>query len=184
MIPGKIPTNDLALETLQQRLKDRVLQIRRPDSSAERPYDEVPVPALEDPGNIEPGLQYRVFEAATPWVPDVHTLEESPVQSGITEEFDLEVRTRDKHIVLEYAGLLEVPETGTYTFSLQADRGAVLRIHDAMVIDADKDSGSAITSEIRLEEGYRSACLCTRGRKGCSLSSATVEGTGVFPTTY
>ncbi|MCW9712733.1 sulfatase-like hydrolase/transferase [Aliifodinibius salicampi] len=157
--PGE--TNDLAassnnFDTLQQQMKNRVLQIRRPDLSAERPYDEMPVPALVDPGNIQPGLRYWVYEVITPWVPDVHTLEQAPEQSGITERFDLEVRTRDRHIVLEYAGLLEVPETGVYTFSLQADRGAVLRIHDAMVIDADKeyDSGSAITSEIRLEEGY------------------------------
>ncbi|MFH5886440.1 sulfatase-like hydrolase/transferase [Halalkalibaculum sp. DA3122] len=157
--PGE--TSNLAgsseqMELLQQRMKDRVLQLRRPDSSAKRPYDEEPVPALNVPEDIQPGLRYRVFEATTPWVPDVSTLEQSPEQSGITEGFDLGVQTREEHIVLEYAGLLEVPETGVYTFSLQTDQGAVLRIHGATVIDADKgyDPGSVTTSEIRLEEGY------------------------------
>lgn len=157
--PGE--TEDLAgrdgdFEDLQQRMKDRVLQVRRPDTSAGRPYDDTPVPALDDPEDLTPGLRYRVFEAATPWVPDVSTLEESPVQSGITEGFDLGMRTRDDHVVVEYSGLLEVPESGVYTFTLQTDRGAVLRIHDATVIDADKeyDPGSAVTSDIRLEEGY------------------------------
>lgn len=157
--PGE--TKDLAgsngnFENLQQRMKDRVLQVRRPDTSAGRPYDETPVPALDVPEDLTPGLRYRAFEVATPWLPDVHTLEPSPEQSGITEGFDLEVRTRDHNIVLEYVGLLEVPETGDYTFTLQTDRGALLRIHDATVIDADNkyDPGSNITSEIRLEEGY------------------------------
>lgn len=170
--PGEI--NDLSgsgdkFELLQQRMKDKVLQVRRPNSSAPRPYDEEPVPALDVPRDIEPGLRYRVFEAATPWVPDVQTLQQSPEESGITEGFDLGVLTRDEHIVLEYAGLLEVPESGVYTFSIQVDRGAVLSIHGATVIDADKgyDPGSDISSEIRLEEGYHPIQLVyARGEEG------------------
>ncbi|MEX2436226.1 MAG: sulfatase-like hydrolase/transferase [Balneolaceae bacterium] len=143
-------------ERLQQHMKERVLQIRRPDTSAARPYDVEPVPALDAQDDLNPGLRYRVFEATTPWVPDVPTLNQPPEQRGITEGFDLEVRTRDDHMVVEYAGLLEVPETGEYTFSLQAVGGAVLSVHDATVIDADKgyDPGSVVTSEIRLEKGF------------------------------
>src|SRR5699024_8810528 len=126
-------------QTLQQRMKDRVLRVRRPDTSAARPYDEAPVPSLDALENLEPGLRYDVFEAAAPWVPDVSTLPDSvDRQSGIVEGFDLNVRTRDDHIVVEYAGLIEVPETGTYTFILQTDQGAVLRLHEATVIDADR----------------------------------------------
>src|SRR5699024_5625780 len=77
-------------QTLQQRMKDRVLRVRRPDTSAARPYDEAPVPSLDAVENLEPGLRYDVFEAAAPWVPDVSTLPDSvDRQSGIVEGFDL-----------------------------------------------------------------------------------------------
>jgi uncharacterized sulfatase len=181
--PGE--TNDLAgsgdqFELLQQRMKDRVLQLRRPDTSAGLPYDEVPVPALDVPDDRTPGLRYRAFEAATPWVSEVHTLKQSPAESGITEGFDLGVRTRDKHIVLEFAGLLEVPESGVYTFALQTDRGALLQIHDATVIDADKgyDPGSEITAEIRLEEGYHPVQLVYVGAEEEGAPSLQLQWSG------
>lgn len=156
--PGE--TTDLAgsndeFTSLQQRMKDRVLQLRRPDSEAVRPYDIAPVPALNLAEETISGLSYRVYEVETPWTPAISTLQKEAVTTGVSSGFDPDVRTRDHHIVLEYTGLIDVPQTGTYTFYLWADRGAVFRIHDAAVIDADKgyQAGSEMSSEIILEAG-------------------------------
>lgn len=181
--PGE--TKDLAGSTdkfkkLQERMKDRVLQLRRPDTSAVRPYDESPVPAIEAPGELSSGLRYRVFETPTPWTPDVATLgSETESGKGITERLDLDVRTRDEDIVIEYSGLLEVPETGLYTFSLQTDWGALLRIHDATVIDADRgySPGTKVSEEIRLEKGYHPVRL-TYARSGEGMPALQVQWSG------
>lgn len=159
--PGE--THNLAgfshyFEKLQKRMKDRVLRVRRPNPTAPRPYDDVPVPALESPQINGQGLRYRVFELATPWVPAIETIEDDPVNSGISEGFNLEVATKENenNFVIEYSGLLRVPETGEYNFSLETDDGALLRIHDATVLENGKAKkpGTFISSSIILEEGY------------------------------
>ncbi|WP_084087997.1 sulfatase-like hydrolase/transferase [Fodinibius roseus] len=183
--PGE--TKDLAgssgkFEKLQGLMKDRVLRLRRPDSTAARPYDEVPVPAVEAPQNLKLGLRYRVFETPTPWTPDVSTLGlDSESASGVAKGFDLSVRTRDEDIVIAYSGLLDVPQTGTYTFSLQTDGGAVLHLHAATVIDADRGytGGTEVSGDIHLEEGYHPIQLTyARGEKGTHALQVRWRGPG------
>jgi uncharacterized sulfatase len=169
-------------EKLQQKMKNRVLRVRRPNSTAPRPYDTVPIPALEAQ-QMKPGLFYKVFEIVTPWTPDVATLQEAPVHTGTSEGFDLNVATRKDDIVIEYTGIIEVPETGEYTFDLQTDRGAILQIHDATVIDADKGykSKSTLSSKIHLEQGYHPIKLIyARGKKGSPSLQIKCSGPGTF----
>jgi hypothetical protein len=54
-----------------------------------------------------------------------------------------------------YSGLLKVPVDGEYAFSLEANAGALLRIHDATVIDADfgYPGGQMREGRIRLQAG-------------------------------
>lgn len=139
---------------LQQQMKDQVLRVRRPNTSAARPYDSIPVPALVLEQNPSPGLNYQTFTAASPWVPNVATLREAPESTGISEGFVSQVENQQANIVA-YSGLLEVPQTGKYTFSLQTNGRVVLRIHEATLIDADKryTPGSVVSSEIQLKKG-------------------------------
>ncbi len=153
-------TNDLAgsndyFTDLQERMKKEVIRLRRPDTTAVRPYDRVPVPAHSITG-LEKGLRYQVYETSTPWVPDIGTLKKDPVETGTVENFDPDVRTRDNQIVILYTGLLEAPETGKYSLSLKMNGKGVLRIHKATVIDADKlyDPGTFLTTDIHLEKGF------------------------------
>jgi hypothetical protein len=54
-----------------------------------------------------------------------------------------------------YTGYLDVPEEGEYRFSLVADSGAVFRIHDANIIDADYgyNQGSEVSAKVNLAAG-------------------------------
>lgn len=162
--PGEINnlagSNDYFIK-LQQRMKDKVLQVRRPNESAPRPYDEIPVPAFNLVDEVNSGIHYHAFEVATAWTPSIASLLNQPAKSGISKNFNLNVRTKENNFVIGYSGLLEVQQTGVYTFFLQAGNGALLRLHDATVIDADKGykPGSVVSENINLEKGYHPVSL-------------------------
>lgn len=118
----------------QQRFKDRVLQVRRVNSTAARPYDAEPVPPIVPTGTVA-GLEWRAYERAADWVPDWEA--DTAAASGTTTGLDLSVRTRDADIGLLFSGYLHVPADDTYTFYLTTDSGAFVRLHDLQLLDAD-----------------------------------------------
>jgi arylsulfatase A-like enzyme len=154
-------TKDLAAQmpALEQRMKDTALQVRRPNHSARRPYDDALVPAIAA-ASSRPGVDWRAYEGAFPWVPDLEApgAPASPpaVATGSTPHPDLAVRPRDNDIGLLFSGCLNIHRDGEYIFHLRADTGAVLRIHDATVIDADfgYTPGKAVQGAIKLHAGW------------------------------
>ncbi|HOX00820.1 MAG TPA: sulfatase-like hydrolase/transferase [Candidatus Paceibacterota bacterium] len=164
---------------LQQRMKDRVLQIRRPLSDAPRPFDADLVPPAAV-SNLVSGLDYSAYEGSFPWVPDFAAL--APVATGNCAGIDLSVRTRNDNIGLQFAGYLSVPVDGVYTFYLVADAGAFLRIHDASVIDADfgYTGGTERAAVIRLKAGRHPLRLAyARGAGGSPALSLRWSGPGL-----
>ena len=158
--------------TLQQRLKDRVLQLRRPLSDAPRPYDDDLVPP-DDVSNLVTCLRYRTFVGNFPWVPDFTSMVAGT--TGQTAGINFVVRPRDDNFGLEYTGYLNVPADGTYTFYLTTDSRAFLRLHDAALIDADFGyaGGTEVSATIPLKAGYHALRLayahCTGGTPAISL---------------
>jgi arylsulfatase A-like enzyme len=136
----------------QQQMKDTVLRLRRPDSTAPRPYDTNLVPALAA-ATLPPGVQWRAYTNAFPWVPELTTLRDS--SRGTSPIPSLEVCPRENNLGLLFAGYLNVPRDGEYGFYLTADTGALLRIHEATVIDADYGykGGDEKSGTIRLQAG-------------------------------
>ena len=173
--------------SLQQRMKDRILQMRRPLSDAPRPFDSDLIPPDPTP-DLVTGLDYRAFEGEFPWVPDFTPMAEAA--SGISTGIDLGVRTRDDNIGLFYSGYLDVPADGNYSFYLTADGRAFLRIHDASVLDADfgYQGGSEVSASINLMAGRHALRLSyargTGGTPALSLqwSSANIAKQAI-PTT-
>ncbi|MGV3540011.1 MAG: PA14 domain-containing protein, partial [Rufibacter sp.] len=127
---------------LQQQMKDKVLQSRMPDTQAARPYDNESVPAVAV-ANTKPGLTWKAFNGNFGWVPQVVNLK--PSAEGQTGKPDAAVAKDKTKGALYFEGYVKVPADGTYTFTLTTDKGAVLRLHDALVIDADY--GYAANSE-------------------------------------
>jgi hypothetical protein len=140
------------MAALEQQMKTLSLQVRRPDSDAPRPYDHELVPA-SPAVSVANGLAWKAFEGNYPWVPDLETL--PAVASGTADVPDLQKRTRDNNIGMLFTGYLNIPQDGSYTFYLTADTGALLRIHDATVIDADYgySGGKEMSGAIRLQAG-------------------------------
>ena len=149
-----LQTSAVSFEKLNDRMKERVLQIRKPDSSASRPWDTAPVPSIKNIPDPTEGTSYQGYTGVWPWIPDFAEL--TPVATGkLDNGIDLSVLPKDSTgSGLFFTGYLKIPTTGTWNFELQSDSGAFLRIHDIMVIDDDfNHDGTASKGQLLLEEG-------------------------------
>jgi arylsulfatase A-like enzyme len=144
-------SNNLAksedLTALQKYLKGRVLQMRKADESAKRPYDNALIPALAVKPNTK-GWQLKTYNNSEFWITE-------PKAEKVTSK--VEDLNLDK--IKTNAGLFEgyifVPEDGNYTFNLKANCHVFLRIHDIAVIDADYHyNGLAKSETLNLAKGY------------------------------
>ena len=120
---------------LQQRMKDRSLELRRPNSDNPRPNYRELVPSL-DVDAPRPGLSWKGYEGSFPWVPKFWN--KNPDQLGTATELNVTLGP-DEGAVMFY-GYIEVPEDGEYAFYLNSNTKAVARIHEAILIDADFDT--------------------------------------------
>ncbi|MDF7801933.1 sulfatase-like hydrolase/transferase, partial [Pontiellaceae bacterium B1224] len=139
-------------QELQQQMKDRVLQIRQPLSSASRPWDTVSISSLT--GYYVNGLNYETFSGLWPWVPEFEDM--IPDSSGVlTNGFDLSILPdTDQSDGALFEGFVNIPTEGKWAFSLTSDSGAFLRIHDVMVVDDDfNHDGSVQTGTAQLAAG-------------------------------
>ena len=168
--------HDPRLAGLRRELRDAALRHRRPEATAPRPYDEALVPALPAIETAR-GVSWQQYRGAFPWVPDFTGM--TPTATGAAGRPDL-AGVPDVHGggVL-FTGYLRVPTDGEYRFYLKTDTGAVLRLHDALVLDADYgySSGFERSATIRLEAGLHPFRLAEiRGTD--ATRAATLEWSG------
>lgn len=167
------------MQTMQKHMKDRVLQVRRPDRSAPRPYDNELV-ASADVTPESTGLRWKAYRGKFPWIPDVRGIE--PDASGRADNIDVNVTGKNESGVLVFEGYLRAPRDGEYSFYLRTNSGAVLRIHDALVIDADYgyEGGDERMSTMRLKAGLHPIRLSyMQMPEGKSLLDFQWEGPGL-----
>jgi len=129
------------INSLQKKMKTRVLEVRRPNVSAPRPYDGVPIPSVKET-NATNGISWKVYDGDFPWVPQVQTL--NPANAGTSPSPVLDMVDAQKDQIVCYQGYINIPTEGKYTFYLSTDTGAELRIHDATILDADYDYWSRV----------------------------------------
>jgi hypothetical protein len=167
-----------AQPALQQQMKDRVLQARRPGGGVTRPYDNELVPAAKTNAAVSSQLECAIFEGTWPWLPDFGTL--TPAKTGRANGLDLSVRTRENDFGILYRGSFLAPADGEYTFHLTSDAGAALRLHEALVIDDDfNHDGSEVTASIRLQAGLHPLRLSYRHQKGAAVLRLEYSGPGI-----
>ena len=138
---------------LQTAMKARVLQVRTPNASALRPYDDVPVPPVAKEPKGSPGLTWSLFQGEWPWLPDFRTL--TPVKSGETKAIDLQMVAGRQPFGVAFTGFFHATQDGEYTFTLDSDTGAMLFLHDIRVIDEPmKNSAGKFSGSVRLKAGW------------------------------
>lgn len=122
------------MTTLQSKMKDRVLHVRRADAGAPRPYDTVAVPAIAH-RTANKGLLWKTYQSASEWLPN--TLNLMPLLSGKSIGLNPDKTKKDTGNMVVLEGFIKIPADGDYTFYLTANTKAFIRIHDAVLIDAD-----------------------------------------------
>ena len=121
------------LAGLQAAMKARVLQVRKPDDSAKRPYDSALVPPVETTPASAPGLSWSLYTGEWPWMPDFRTL--SPTSRGKSKGVELSMATTHVPFGVAFEGFFHAAQDGEYTFTLDSDTGAMLFLHDIRVIE-------------------------------------------------
>jgi alpha-L-fucosidase len=99
-----------------------------------------PVPASA-PGDRAGGLDYRYYEGDWDSLPRFDALK--AVSNGTLPNFGFGPRRDQEHFAFVYAGYIDVPATGVYTFSTESDDGSRLLIGAEVVVDNDGLHGMA-----------------------------------------
>ncbi|MGC6427819.1 MAG: sulfatase-like hydrolase/transferase [Akkermansiaceae bacterium] len=157
--PKQIHNLAQRMPELQMKMKDQVLRVRRPHQKAKRPYDSEFVPAVSVESS--PGVQWASFQNDAPWLGRLD--DQKPVEQGTAAVLS-EIKAGKGNAIL-VTGFFEVPQNGNYQFS--AKQG-LLRIHEAVVVDAAYQKGS-VSGEIRLEKGKHPFRFYTMGLTGDAL---------------
>lgn len=168
--------DDPKLATLQQKMKDKVLGSRIPNTTALRPYDDVLVPAVDEL-ETKNGISWKSFKGEFPWVPEVATL--AQYEAGVVDQLNGTVNSGNDSGAMFFEGYIRVPLDGDYTFYLSANSAAFLRIHDAAVVDADYGyfQNSPKSGSIKLKAGLHPYRIYYKSpRKG--KSSLELEWSG------
>ncbi len=168
------------MKSLQSQMKERVLQVRRPDPSAPRPYDDELIPAVKDGNATNEGVQWRAYPGSFSWVPDLRA--SKPVASGRADQIAVMGIGKPENVALVLEGFLSIPTDGEYTFHLRTDGAALFRIHQSLVIDADYgyEGGSERNGSIRLKAGLHPFILqCLIDSIGKPFLDLQWEGPGI-----
>ena len=138
---------------LQSAMKARVLQVRVPNASTPRPYDNTPVPPVAMTPKGAPGLTYSTFTGVWPWLPDFRTL--TPTKRGHTKMIGLAMPTGNKPFGISFEGYFYAAQPSEYTFTLGSDTGAMLFLHDIRLIaEPLKGAAGTFTGTVRLNTGW------------------------------
>ena len=119
----------------------------------------------------------RRIKAPGPWVPDFNGL--APAASGTVGLPDLSIRPAADNFGVCFTGYVNAPADGDYTFYLHADSGALLRVHDMVVIDdASAPSGAEQSGLTHLRAGLHPIRLYYRHQTGTATLDFAWSGPG------
>jgi len=89
----------------------------------------------ENPANTVNGIDYSYYEGKFTVLPNFNNL--TPLKSGSVTAFDFSPRLHDDYFAFRYAGYVNVPTDGIYTFYTNSDDGSNLYIGNQLVVAND-----------------------------------------------
>lgn len=131
----------------------------------------------DDPAGAVAGLRYDYYEGSWSLLPDFGTL--TAVTTGTVATFDIGVRERDDQFAVRFAGYVDIPSAGTWTFATTSDDGSRLWIGDQLVVDNDGLHGSQTRSgTIDLAAGLHAITVGFFEQGGGQTLDVTWQGPG------
>lgn len=172
--PPGLPAR-MRIRDLQAFMQARVLQVRRPDTAAPRPYDTALVPAVQ--AVVRSGVFWKVYIGQYPWIPQTPTLRASA--TGTAALLTVAPTTKGEDGLLCVTGYIRIPTDGVYTFYVISKTNALLRLHDAQLIDEDHGypGGVERQASIPLKAGLHPFRFYARMAKNIPVG-ATIEWSG------
>lgn len=140
--------------SIQEKMKDKVLQVHRPDAEAPRPYDKDAIPADNIKTN-SPGLSWSFYKGKFPWV--IKPIGLMLYKKGVSND----VKTTFNNGATLFTGYIKIPADGQYTFSLAVNGKAFMRLHETALIDEDYGytSGENRQQTVNLKAGLHAISL-------------------------
>ena len=156
--------NDLSTETgnyrdLQYKMQASVLRGRRPNPSAPRPYDALPVPALkltpEEQREMTTGVRWRYLAGIFSYTPDMRNVIKGTSGTASWVECGSQPEVGELG-AFEIVGHLRVPVTGEYEFRVRHRGRGYVRLHEMSLIDLDYGRGNQLSStvSVKLQKGW------------------------------
>jgi hypothetical protein len=165
--------------------QDRILRTRNfwRDGTASvtvnRTYTKAQSPvAAQQPGALEPGLNFEFYKSHWTRLPDFESL--TPSRRGVAPAFDLECAQGEKtDFGLRFTGYIQIPKTDVYVFYVNSDDGTRLRVGGKEVVLNDGVNGmTELRGEVALEEGWHPIELVYFQGTGGQGLQVTWEGPG------
>ena len=132
-----------------------------------------------DVPSLKPGVKYLYREGDG--VRSARDQKTAPVlDTGVLTTFNVDAIKDGRPFGYNLEGYLNVPETGVYTFSLEANDGAVLYLNDQLIIDNDGGHRTQILdSKIGLKKGWHPIKVDYFQQGGAKTLNLVWEGPGV-----
>ncbi len=158
----------------QADILNRILRLRRSHTTA-RVYDTLAVPAL--PAGWHPSPRVDLFHGDFAWAPRPQS---PPDSSGLLAAVPVILLPAGQPGAQHFRGTLQVPQTGDYSFFVRTDLGAIARLHDLLLLDADHGvSGQWISSgTLQLEAGSHPFELISRHGAAGAVLDVEWQGPG------
>ncbi len=161
------------MKEFQQLLKAKVLQMRKKNNTAPRPYDETLIPSIVVKKTTKGWLSSE-YKNETKWLASNTN---KPLKSKRLKT--LQAKTNQNLVVL--TTYIQIPEDGKYTFTLSAEGKAFLRVHDIALIDQDFGyvSGTEKTETLNLSKGFHPIKLYYQSNNKAMISWKCMDDKGM-----
>jgi hypothetical protein len=136
------------------------------------------LPAV-NPANTVNGLDYKYYEASSYTVVPVFS-GLTPAKSGTTSNISISLANRAEHMAFNFAGFINVPTDGQYTFYTNSDDGSKLYIDNVLVVNNDGlHSAAEKSGSIGLKAGKHAISIGYFNQTGGEILTASYAGTGI-----
>jgi arylsulfatase A-like enzyme len=137
----------------QETYKNKVLQIRRPDSSAKRPYDNTLIASSINFGSIKKGILWKFYKGNYLWIPDLNHLKPDAV--GNSETVRRIKLKKSEHGVVYYEGYLQAKDDSAYKIMLKTNVPLIMKMYEFNIFNHDYsfNRDTLYTATIYLKKG-------------------------------
>lgn len=142
-----------AMPELERRMQEISRRSRIPNATAVRTYDEALVPAIEITGELQAGTVRRPFDPTGTWLPAEPDYTKAATTGSDGPATDI-VSELEANKGYEWSTYLMIPEDGEYTFELETNAPAYLRLHDIHLLRNESPlADTVLTASLHLAAG-------------------------------